>query len=281
PPAPVISGLQAHYCPNAGAQQIKITNVPASTYQAAMVVKVDGAVTTLGSDSSFTIRPDTLAAGQHTVTVIFKNVTAADTSNWSFDVDPKVAPQVGLDANITNVTDLTHQVVLTATNMSGGGTTPLYTFGKDKNFTTIVRAEGAAATYILSPSTLQVGNNSFYVRMRTSETCYPAQTAVDSIVIVRSPVTGIVDVDYPDQVINIFSNPFIDRLHITGLQSFKRYTFTLVRSNGQVVLRRQVSGQQEANIETGVVAAGVYLLNIYDNKKGQLIGTAKLVSLGE
>jgi len=281
PPVPAISGLKTDYCPMEGAQKVRITNIPAPSYQATVTVKIDGSVTAVASDSSFSLRPDTLAPGQHTIVVVFSNAAESDTSSWIFRVDAEVTPVVSLGSNITTVTSLSQSVVLTAANTAGGGTQPKYTFAKDRGFTSLLQAESSLASVSVDPSTLQVGNNSCYVRMKTSDSCYTMQMAVDSIVIVRSPVTGIVDVDYPDQVINIYSNPFVDHLHITGLQSFKNYTFTLVRSNGQVVLRQQVSGQQEVNIETGVLASGVYLLNIYDSKKGRLIGAAKLLSLGK
>jgi hypothetical protein len=281
PPAPAISGLLTDYCPTAGAQKVRITNIPAPSYQATVTVKVDGNAAAVASDSSFSLRPDTLAAGQHTIMVVFSNATASDTSSWTFRVDVEVTPVVSLGSNITTVTSLTQSVVLTAVNTAGGGGQPLYTFAKDRGFTNLVQGESALASVTVDPSTLQVGNNNFYVRMRTSDNCYSVQTAVDSILIVRSTVTGLTDVDFPNQEINVYSNPFFGRLHIVGLQSSKSYAVTLVNSNGQIVVRQQVSGQQEAYIETGVQPAGIFLLNVYDEKKGRLIGSVKLLSLGK
>ncbi|HVU54956.1 MAG TPA: hypothetical protein VHD83_07865, partial [Puia sp.] len=280
PPRPVIDGLNTNYCPNTGAHPVKITNIPSPSYQATTLGKVDGVVVSVGADSSILLRTDTLAAGSHVLTVIFSNATGADTSSHAFTVDAQVTPVVDLGSNTTTVTDLSQQVILTATNTAGGGSQPLYTFSKDRGFTSLVQAESSQASASVDPSTLQVGNNSFYVRMKTSSSCYTASTAVDSIVIMRSAVTGIVDVDYPDQAINIYSNPFFGQLQITGLQPIKDYLLTLVSSNGKVVFRKQVSGQQSISIPTGVQPAGVYLMNIYDEKKGRLIGTAKLLSLG-
>jgi len=280
PPAPAISGLQTSYCPKEGVQTIKIINIPAPSYQATVTVKVDGNAVTVASDSSFTLRPDTLAGGAHTLTVVFSNATGADTAAWPFRVGVMVTPVVNLGSNITNVVNLSQQVVVTATNTAGGGISPLYTFAKDRGFTSILQAEGSLNILTLDPATLQVGDNKLFVRMRTSDTCYVTPTGVDSIFIVRSPVTGLVDIDYPGQVINIDPNPFSSRVYITGLQPAKAYSISLLNSNGQTIARKRVVSQQETVLDAGVLAKGIYLLRVYDQKKNRLIGSAKLLSAG-
>jgi len=281
PPTPVIAGLRAGYCNNLGAQKILITNIPAPVYQATVLAYIDNAGYTVGADSSIRIRPDTLAAGLHTFWVIFKNQAGADTVEKNFVIDTAVTPVVDLSSSTTNITSLAQLVVVTASNMIGGGASPLYTFGKNPGFTDLLQGESPLNTVSLDPSALQIGNNVVYVRMRTSDTCHTQETGTDSIVIVRSAVTGLVDIDFPGQVININPNPFIDNLIIKGLQTIKTYTATLLSSSGQLITRKTVSGQREMTLSTGVIPHGVYLLRIYDGKKGRLIGSATLLQAGK
>ena len=84
-------------------------------------------------------------------------------------------------SDITNVVNLSLPVNITATNYEAGGTSPLYTFAKDRSFTDILQSEGANNKLVLNPNTLNVGNDWVYTRMKTSETCYSIQFAIDSI----------------------------------------------------------------------------------------------------
>jgi len=99
-------------------------------------------------------------------------------------------------------------------------------------------------------------------------------------VVTRSAVTGLIDVDNPGQVINFTPNPFNSRINITGLSGAKTYGISLLNSNGQVIVRKKVSGQQETVLETGILSRGIYLVRIYDQKKNRLIGSAKLLGTG-
>jgi hypothetical protein len=264
-----------------GVQKVKITNIPPPADSVTVAVWMDAASLTVGTDSSFSIQPSALAAGQHTLTVIFANSTGKDTSTYSLGVVAASTPAVKLGSNITNITSLASQVVLTATNTGGGGTAPLYTFAGDRAFSRILQAEGTAASLSLSPSSLQVGDNWLYVRMRTSDTCYTVQTATDSIDVVRSSVTGVIDPDFPSQVINVNPNPFTSQVFVTGLQSIKTYVLRLVDINGREIVVQKVSGQQYATIVTSALPKGIYVLRVYDDSKHRLIGSEKLMSLGQ
>src|SRR4030095_9014929 len=165
----------------------------------------------------------------------------------------------------------------TAANGAGGGTTPLYTFAKDRTLNTILQSEGSNNILNINPADLQVGDNWIYVRMKTSLTCYTAQTNIDSILLKRDAVTGIIDVNDPGRVINIYPNPFNRQIIINGLNATKRYEITIVDLNGKQILRKQVQNTSQANLSLRANSAGVYLLNVFDKQKQRLIGSVRLV----
>lgn len=184
PPAPQISGLGSDYCQNAAAQQVTITNMPANGSGITVTGTLDGQAVTVAAGGVITLQPQTLAVGTHNLAVIFSNAAGADTTSASFKVDAPATPVVSLSADPSTVSGATQQVVLTATDVSGGGTQPLYTFARDAGVMNIVQAESTTSTVTISASSLAVGNNVFYVRMRTSDTCYTTQTGMDSVVVV-------------------------------------------------------------------------------------------------
>ena len=183
PPVPVISGLQADYCQNLGAQPVTVSNMPAAGSGITVSGSLDGQAVTVSAAGAITILPHGMGAGTHTLAVIFSNAVGADTTRAGFLIDSAVTPVVGLSAKPAGVKGGNQPVVLTASNLSGGGTQPLYTFARDAAFVNIVQAESAVNTASVAGSMLSAGNNVFYVRMRTSNTCYVSQTAVDSVVV--------------------------------------------------------------------------------------------------
>ena len=281
PSHPVVTGIPSSVCSSGNIEKGVIANFPDTTNGTRVYVALDGTILPLNADSSFSIDAHTQTAGQHTILVAFSNPTGSDTLRVDLTVVAAVTPVVKLSSSLTNITNLSQQVVLTATNTAGGGASPLYTFAWDGGFTNILRAEGASNTCNPDPSTLVVGSNSIYVRMKTSEACFTTQTNADSIVITRSPVTGLVDIDYPGQMINIAPNPFNSEIYVTGLQQGKSYSISLLSSNGQTILQKKVTGQQQTSLNTGVLPKGVYILRVYDLKKDRPIGSARLLSSGQ
>ena len=276
---PIVNGFINNYCSSVTTQKEKILNIPAALYNATVTAKLDNTTTlTIGADSSFTITPSSLAAGNHKVDVTYSNSSSIKTLTINFSITAVSTPDVNVSANITTIINLTDNVVVTAANASGGGATPKYTFAKDRLFVTILQAEGSSNTLTQTPTSFTVGDNWVYVKMKTSDTCYTAQTNVDSIKIVRSSVTGITDVDFPQQLINIYPNPFRQQFLITGLNITKTYLVTLYNIYGQQVFQQQVKQQQTLLVNHINTATGIYLLRIDDVKKQRLIGTAKLVN---
>jgi uncharacterized repeat protein (TIGR01451 family) len=277
PPSPVVSGLLTNYCSALGAQKIKITNLPASGSGITVSVKIDGTTVTVGADSSVSFNPGTLSAGSHTVLVEFSNSTVNRTSSSDFTITTAINPEVDASANITNITSLATNIIVTATNSSGGGTTPLYTFARDRALINITQAESVNNTWTFNPSILSMGDNKIYVRMKTSATCFVVNANIDSILLVRSSVTGVTDPDMPGQVINIYPNPFKDVMTINGLSSAKTYTIRLFNLEGKQLLSKRVSGRISVTIPGQHQAKGIYWLTIYDEKRNQMLGTVKMM----
>jgi hypothetical protein len=92
----------------------------------------------------------------------------------------------------------------------------------------------------------------------------------------RSAATGLTDIDFPNQHIIIYPNPFGESISITGLQISKSYTITLVNSLGQVLIRRTVRNRTETKIYQQV-PSGIYWLSIYDITKKRLVGSEALI----
>jgi uncharacterized repeat protein (TIGR01451 family) len=277
PPQPSVTGLLSSYCNNQGIQKGKIINLPAAASGITATAKLDASSLTIAADSTFSFDVNTLSAGNHTVTVSFTNSSGTKTFSQSFNNTLAITPDVNVSANITNVTNLATPVIITATNATAGGTTPLYTFAKDRTFTTIVQAEGASNVLNLDPATLAIGDNWLFVKMKSNATCITTQSVTDSIKIIRDQATGITDPDNPGKVINIYPNPFNKQLFISGLSSGKIYTLYLTNLNGQLLQQKRITNRTNAELILQKEKAGTYLLSVYDEKKKVLLGSVKVI----
>jgi uncharacterized repeat protein (TIGR01451 family) len=272
---PGFNGVSLTYCSNQGVQKGKLTNPPNADDQATVSIKLDNAILLLAADSSFAFRVDTLSAGKHTIQVVYNNSIGTKTTVQEFSVIAISTPAVDLSANITTITSLAAPVIVSATG-TGGGTSPLYTFAKDRNFTTILQSEGAGYVLQIDPSSLAIGDNKIYVRMKTSATCYTDQTNADSILLKRDATTGIIDPENPSQVIVITPNPFRDHIQVSGLNSGKKYLVVLYTAQGQAIHTLQVNNKTILNIPATGIRPGAYWLSIYDGNK-KLLGTEKVM----
>lgn len=276
-PTPVISGLQLSYCGKQGAQSAKILNLPASTSGITVTAKLDATVLTIAADSTVSFTVSSVAAGTHNFTVTYSTVTDVITTTASIVITAVAAPDVNLSANITNVGNLANSVIVTATNERGGGKNPLYTFAWNNSFTNIIQAESSNNAVSIPASSLSLGDNKVYVKMKTSENCYSALENIDSINIRRDVSTGIIDPESPGQVITVYPNPVHGPVTVYGLITSKTYTFTIVNLQGQAVFSKRVANQSTANINDFKSAAGMYWLTIYDEKNNRTLGTVKLI----
>ena len=276
PVQPALSGLSSNYCGTIGVQQGKVSNMPLTGSGTTVEIKLDDVVLVVGADSSFAFNVSTLSSGSHAITAKFTNAAGSKTTTHNFFVTEAVLPEVNVSANITTILNLASPVVITASNAVGGGVSPKYTFAKDRSFNTILQAEGNSNIYNLDPSTLTVGENWIYVRMKTSETCYILQTNTDSIKLIRDQSTGIIDPDNPNRIINVYPNPFDQEILINGLSTGKTYSINLYNSYGQLMFKQRVVRRSSTNLNRIVLPGGIYLLSIFDEEKKVLLGTVKI-----
>jgi uncharacterized repeat protein (TIGR01451 family) len=277
PAHPVISGLQLGYCGSLAVQKAKILNLPAATSGIGITAKLDATVLPIAADSTVSFTVSSLAAGSHDLTVTYSNVTDTKTTTASFTVNTAATPHVNVTASTTNVVSLANPVIVTAANAGGGGKNPLYTFAWNNSFTNIVQAESSSNTLSILASSLALGDNKVYVKMKTSEDCYAVQTNTDSITIRRDMSTGITDTDNPGQVITIYPNPVNGPITINGLSTGKAYTFTIVNLQGQAVFTKRAANQSTVNITEFKGASGTYWLTIYDGKNNRKLGSVQLI----
>jgi uncharacterized repeat protein (TIGR01451 family) len=278
PTQPVVNGLQAAYCSSLPTTQTgKINNLPLATSGITVSVKLDATPLTIAADSTFSFAVNGLTAGPHAIEVLFSNSSGNKTATHNFTVTAAVTPDVNATANITNVTNLSLPVIVTAVNTTGGGAAPLYTFAKDRNFTNVLQAEGTGSTLNIDASTLTVGDNWIHVRMKSNATCITTQTNSDSINIRRDQSTGIVDPDDPNAVINIYPNPFKEQVVINGLNTQKKYVITITNIQGQQLYTRRIANRASMEIPPLKGPGGIYWLTIYDESRKRSIGSVKLI----
>jgi hypothetical protein len=271
---PILSLVANEYCNVIGIQTFKLLNLP-DTPGVSISIKLDATILSLAADSSFSISINNLSPGSHQIEVKYSNATEVKTTTKDFTVIVAQTPDVNVTASATTVADLT-PVTVTAINVSGGGTMPLFTFAKDKNINILWQAESANNVLVLDPSNLAIGQNRIYVRMKTSVSCYTVSANIDSVDITRTVTTGIRDIDYPNQEISVYPIPFNQSFEIKGLQISKSYLIFLSNPIGQKIFEKNIHNNTNIKI-TWLVPAGNYWLTIYDKTKMRLLGAIPLI----
>lgn len=271
---PIISPSPSQFCKTDNSKTLRIVNLPNSAFISASVT-LDSVALTINADSTVSFNPSTLSLGSHRIKLSYYSRTDTLSTFKDFEVTSPSTPDVNVTASTTTVVN-SDPIVITAVNVSGGGTAPKFTFSKDRSMSLVLQAESTNNVFNLDPATLAVGENRIYVRMRTSDSCYTVQTNVDSISITKPVATGIIDIDYPNQQISIYPNPFGESFVINHLQSGKSYTISLFNSTGQLITQTSVHNKTNMQINQKV-SDGYYWLTIYDNTKNRLLGTISLV----
>ncbi len=270
---PVVMGLDSSYCQNQGLQKLNILNLPDTTTGTFVKIYLDNTRLSIAQDNSCSFNTNNLLTGTHNISLMDSNATITQTVSYTFTVVSPVTPVVTLSSNISSVTSGSNPVIITATNTGGGGAMPTYTFASDPSITRILQTEGNSNSLSLNTSTLNVGSNEIYVRMKTSDTCFTSQTAIDSLQITRNTINGITDPDFPNQTINSYPNPFSQSISINGLSDSKTYVVIIYNVSGEIVYQQQISNKTNVVVNTNFLTSGTYLLSIYGYNKNNLIGT--------
>jgi uncharacterized repeat protein (TIGR01451 family) len=269
PPKPTVANLAANYCSAAGQQPVSLSNLPAGT---SAWVKIDGVPQSL-TGAGVVLTPAQLTAGNNTFTIGYTNAAGESRAQYPFTITPASTPVVTVAADNTVVGNLSAPVLLTATSKSGGGFRPLFIFAKDRNFTNLVQAESSANTVSLQSSALAVGENWYYVRMKTSDSCFTKATAVDSIKLTRKATAGgFTDPDNPGVEIIGYPNPVTRQMTLTGLSDQKSYEIAIYNSIGVRVQTFIVTGTQTRILSTAAWPAGNYWIGITDIGRNTRLG---------
>jgi hypothetical protein len=272
---PQLSDLLPAFCQNRGAQAVNILNLPPAADNITVSATLDG-VSLPAASGAVQFRIDTLSPGKHGLKVMYSVNTLTTTAVDSFMVVAAVTPKVGVQASTTSITSLSVPVTVTASNTQGGGAAPSYTFARNNTFTQIAQAESSNAILTIDPSTLALGNNWIYVRMKTSDTCYTAATGIDSILLKRDMTTGIIDPDNPRNIIDVYPNPFDQQIVIRGLSRSKSYHLVLLNASGQTMYSKTFSNTTTEYIRGLNLVTGLYWINLYDRAKNRKLGAVKI-----
>jgi hypothetical protein len=248
--------------------------MPASNAGITTTVKLDNTLISFTPGGAFSFDVSTLAAGSHTISVKFVLGSISRVTDWPFTVTQPGVLNIDLSANIVDITSASQSVTVTGVN-AGGGSNLRYTFAKDRAFTNILQAESSTNTVTINPATLNTGVNWIYGRISRNGQCYTTDTNIDSIQLNVNFVTGIVDVDAPGQVINVYPVPFRDYLLLKGLSAAKKYEVTLTNASGNRVFSGVVANRSSYEIRTEGLAAGVYLVHL--TKNGKQLGVVMVV----
>jgi uncharacterized repeat protein (TIGR01451 family) len=278
---PLLSPLDTAFCLGAENKSVKILNYPSAGSGITVNVLLDGAQTlSVGPDSSFIITMGGLAAGHHTAKVNFTDLyDQSKSATLSFSIRTGSSPKLSLSASNTAVgSSTTDPVIITASNSSGGDANALFTFALDNGFQQILQAQSSNRVLSVQPSSLFVGDNWIYVKMSTTGSCQTTPFVVDSIKIVRSLSTGLIDPDNPGQPITAYPNPFKLYFMITGLNPGKQYEIIIYNNAGQRVLDKVVTDQSSCNINQTHFGKGYYSVRVYDRTRDRLIGIIKMIS---
>lgn len=283
PPAPQLSGLPATYCGNDGStEKVMITNIPGPINGVTVSANLDGQPLLVPAQGYVSIQPWKMSTGSHTLVVIFTNSLGADTTSAVFQIVAPSTPVVTLAATPSTLTSTTEEVLLTATDVSGGGTRPQYTFSTDfPNNTHILQAESDSNTMTVAVSSLTADTTVIYVLMTTSDSCITSPVSVDSVVLIipagtKSPPA---DTTGTNGIVGAGPNPFIGQLVVNGLDPTKGYGISVVNASGQVVLSRAVQGQKSATLNTGGLGRAMYYLKVYDAQTGRVISSKVLLKV--
>ncbi len=282
PTVPVITGLASAYCSNGGMVTVGIGNFPDTSNGTSVTAMLDSVVLGIGSGASCSFALSNLTAGGHVFCVVYSNTAGSSRASQSFNVITAVTPVVRLSSPAASISRASGALLLTAMPVSGSGSSPLYTFALDRNFTNKLLGPGPADSIAIDTAELAIGSNTVYVLMRTSDSCYTTSGATDSMEITRfAPAvdTTTQGADTTSPLAGVHPNPFVDQLTVAGLLSKDTYTISLLSNSGLEIRRTRVWGVGQALLITGRMPTGIYLVRVYDETTGKVARMVKVLKL--
>jgi hypothetical protein len=253
PAIPQTSTVQNEYCGNLGFQTITLNNIPAAIYQASVSVKLNNIPLTL-TGNQFSFNPSALPAGVQQLQIQYTNSFITQTQNISFSVTSPITPQTDITATPANASGI---ITFSAANVSGGGTSPLYTFANDRGFTSLIQAESSSSITTKLNTTFPIGINWVYVRLKTNENCFTRLTDIDSVII---PIPGIPQTSVVSN--QYCSNEGVQTISILNIPSAIYQSAVTARLDNIPVT---IAGNQ-FTINPSVISPGVHQIQIqYSN----------------
>ncbi|HTE23811.1 DUF7619 domain-containing protein [Flavitalea sp.] len=188
-----------------------------------------------------------------------------------------VNPKFSLVANRTVLTSSNEAVKIVAVSVQNAGLSPRYTFSLFSDFRKTLQAESLSDSINIIASQLEPGDNWIYVRMKASEACFGSLYAYDSINIKLNSITGLVDIDFPGQIIKVFPNPFQQDFMIGGLQPSKKYSIKLMSTDGRILYQYLVQNEKLVRLSNLSIGAGTYIISVSDLLKKKIIGVVSVI----
>ena len=277
PQKPVLSSLNSNYCNNQGALTMVIDNMPAGMSGTTVQAKLDSSVLPIAVNGSLSFKVDSLSPGMHTLSVMFSNAAGVTNTIDTFNVLAAVTPILNISSSDSLASPGGSSITITASHIEGGGTDPQYIFATDRAFSNILQ-QSSSNTFTLPPSALTIGINWVYVQMKTSDSCYTAQSAIDSVKLILRADSSATNPANPVGSISIYPNPFDHQFTLSGLTASKAYGITLTDVNGKQLLSQSASGIGQWQSGQLNVPAGIYLLRLYDKEKNKVIGVITVMA---
>lgn len=261
------------YCVTAQEQKIRLLNRGDNK----VLVWIGSQTVPLSADGQFSLVPAQLAPGTHALKVVYLNEAGENSFTASITIKTGLVAELAIAASKTTLIANEDLTAILATPKNGGSA-PLYTFSKDRQFTALLQAEGVSNRLVVTGAQLNMGDNWVYVRMNSSEACVTPAQVTDSVKLIKNlTTTGVTDVDYPGMVINNYPNPVTNELHISGLNTGKQYSLQVFDSKGTLVHTYQANNTTLKTITTGGWKQGSYWIRIIDLKKVRVLGSLKVI----
>lgn len=274
PLKPVINSSVEKYCLNATDQKLKVQNKGSNK----ALIWMDKELISINADNEFIVSPSKMTIGNHLLHVMYFNESGENTLSTILKIENVVTPEIKASSGKTLLISDQETVIVSAIIPKNSGTTPLYSFAKDRGFTTVFQSEGPSSNITIQGVNLNNGDNWIYVRMKSSELCTSSVYALDSVKITKTlTTTAIIDVDNPGVSIINYPNPVTHTLYVSGLSVVKKYQLQFYNSNGVLVKTVAINNQTSKSIPCSDLVEGFYWLRVIDVKKNQMLGTLKVL----
>jgi uncharacterized repeat protein (TIGR01451 family) len=274
PLKPELNMSDNKYCITLGEQKLQLVNN--TNYKA--VVWLGTQALSVDADNQFGFSPNQLSAGIHTLRIVYTNESGENSLNTVLFIQNAVVPEMVASVNKSTLISDQDISIVTATPKSNAGSSPLYSFAKDRGFTSIIRGENSSNSASITGAQLSMGDNWIYIRMKSSEKCSVPAYVLDSVKVTKTfTTTSVIDLDNPGVIINNYPNPANRELYISGFSATKQYSLQVYDSKGVLTQTFRVRNTHMKTISVGHWQNGTYWIRIIDLQKNRVLGSLKVL----